>query len=194
MAKYNYGSDYMGLLDNIIYEMSEGGTVEKARSFKRDNAGRVTKYCDTDMLSGSSCDKETPTDVAYEYSYDAVGRVTQFDNLYLKSKLSASDHKIEYEWDQFGNRTAMALTVDGSTEVGLQYSYDSMDHITTIADEMLSGDTIGFDFLTSGRIDEIYHMNGTWTEMDYDSSEGSLSYIDHLVLDGGIEVVVKSFD
>ena len=55
-----------------------------------------------------------------------------------------------------------------------------MGEIQIIIGSILNGNTIGLDFLPSGKMKEIRYMNGTKAEFTYDSATGQLKEIHHL--------------
>jgi len=161
-------------------------SIEKSRTVKRDKAGQILAYCDTELVSGSTCLTGTPNSPVYVNYYDALGRTYGIDNYYLKDT-SGNPLEMHYDFDAFGNRKELEVTRSTNTLLHFDYSYDGLDRLTRITDSVQSGATIGFGYGSSSKLEEIRQMNGSKTEFSYASSTtGLLTGIEHLRPDNSV--------
>ncbi|WP_027209395.1 RHS repeat-associated core domain-containing protein [Butyrivibrio hungatei] len=94
-------SDKQGVLDKYFYSYNKAGLID---GIDRNRRG-------LDKVSGR-----------YEYSYDAIGRLTKTTHDGIT--------KAAYEYDAFGNRTAMSeIFADTSENIKTAYTYDVLDRL-----------------------------------------------------------------
>ena len=94
-------SDKQGTLDKYFYSYNNAGLIS---GIDRNRRG-------LDKVSGR-----------YEYSYDAIGRLTKTTHDGIT--------KDSYEYDAFGNRTAMSeIAADTSENIKTVYTYDVLDRL-----------------------------------------------------------------
>jgi len=110
--------------------------------------------------------------MVYGYQYDALGRTVGIENKYLNLAMS-------YKFDAFGNRKSLEVKRSGNDLISFGYSYNSLDQLSEISDNMLGGDTIGFGFGSSGRMNQIRNINGSHSDFTYSTSTGQLTAINH---------------
>jgi RHS repeat-associated protein len=108
------------------YTYMPGGNLESMTS--SDKQGTLDKYFysynNAGLISGIDRNRRGLDKVSgrYEYSYDAIGRLTKTTHDGIT--------KDSYEYDAFGNRTAMSeIAADTSENIKTAYTYDVLDRL-----------------------------------------------------------------
>ncbi len=93
-------------------------------------------------------------DIAYNFSYDARGSLTEI--------IDSNSRAISYQYDATGKRTQM-ITPEGKT---ITYAYDANSRLTQLLSEM---GTFDFTYDTLGRRTKLSMPNGASTTYSYDA-------------------------
>jgi YD repeat-containing protein len=148
ITELNY--DNLGRLTSEVWK--SGGSTVRTLSYGYDGLSRLTSASDPDAT--------------YGYTFDAIGQLTQED---IDFGSGINEFRMQSEYDAFGNRTELALSVDsGSGYVGdlvNLYGYDGMSRMTSIVQKGVSGGAtvndkrVNIQYTSDSRFAEITRYN-----------------------------------
>lgn len=119
-----FGYDNLGRLTSELWK--SGSTTVRTLSYAYDALSRQTSASDPDA--------------AYDFTYDAVGRVTQLDVDY---GTSVNEFRLSSTFDDYGNRDTLSLSVDSGSgfvaDLLNEYDFDGMNRVISIVQKGQSG-------------------------------------------------------
>lgn len=146
-------TDFNG--DTITTTQDVMGRVERVE-YSKDGAVESYTYWPNDQVKVA-----TTADGVTEYFYDHRHR--------LDHELRPNGARMDYAYDDAGNRTLVKITRAGQVTSQTSYTYDSQNRLETVTNDLVQGEVSEYGYDDAGNLDTVTYPNGLVTDYDYNS-------------------------
>lgn len=167
----------------------------RVRTVTYSKDGRVESYT---YWPNGQVKAVTTSEGVTEYYYDERHR--------LDFELRPNGVRMDYGYDEVGNRTLVQVSRDGVVTTKTSYTYDALNRLDTVTNDLQPTDVTDYDYDDAGNLDRVTHANGLVTDYDYNtvnqltdvytrSGTGEVMAHYHYVLDDtGRREVIRELD